>query len=238
MKLDILAFGAHPDDVELSCAGTLLVQIEKGFTAGIIDLTRGELGTRGDAPTRLSEAERAAAILGIHVRENLEMKDAFFTNDPGHQIQVIQVIRKYRPRIVLCNAIHDRHKDHGRAADLVSHACFLSGLRKIETRMNGVNQEAWRPEAVYHYIQDYYINPDFVVDVTRVWEQKMKAVMAFSSQFFNPNSNEPETSISTKEFLEFLTSRAMELGRHTGFNKAEGFTTERTPGLYSLFDLK
>ena len=237
MKLDILAFGAHPDDVELSCAGTILKHIRLGKKAGIVDLTNGELGTRGSADLRNSEAAAAAKILGISVRENMNFADGFFQNDGEHQLRIISMIRKYNPEIILCNAVTDRHPDHGKASKLVSDAVFLAGLIKVETRLEGKNQEPWHTKAVYHYIQDRYIQPDFVTDISDFVEIKMQAIKAFSSQFYNPNSNERETAISSKAYLEFINGRAMEMGRKINVPYAEGFTIERVPGVHSLFDL-
>ncbi len=237
MKLDILAFGAHPDDVELGCGGTISKEIALGKKVGIIDLTRGELGTRGSAEIRNQEAEDAAKILGVSVRENLDMRDGFFVNDESHQLEIIQMLRKYKPEIVLCNAIDDRHIDHGKGSQLVSDACFLSGLMKIETEINGEKQEAWRPKLVYHYIQWKHITPDFVVDITGYNDKRVEAIMAYSSQFFNPNSDEPETLIASKNFLESLNYRAQDLGRLIGTDYAEGFTVERYLGVNSLGDL-
>jgi len=196
MKLDILAFGAHPDDVELGCSGTIAKEISLGKKVGIIDLTRGELGTRGSFEIRNQEAAAAAKILGVSVRENLDMRDGFFVNDEAHQLQIITMIRKYKPKIVLCNAIDDRHIDHGKGSKLVSDACFLSGLIKVETDYNGQKQEAWRPELVYHYIQWKNITPDFVVDITGFNDKRVASILAYTSQFYNPNSNEPETLIA------------------------------------------
>jgi bacillithiol biosynthesis deacetylase BshB1 len=238
IKLDILAFGAHPDDVELGCAGTLAKEIAGGKKVGISDLTRGELGTRGSAEIRDVEAENAAKILGISARENLKMRDGFFQNDEAHQLQVIQMIRKYQPEIVLCNAIHDRHIDHAKGSKLVSDACFLSGLQKIDTHLDGEKQTAWRPKVVYHYIQWENIQPDFVVDISGYMDIKMKAIMAYDSQFFNPNTNEPVTPIATKNFLDSIKYRAEDLGRLVGVEYAEGFTTERYLAVNSLDDLK
>lgn len=237
MKLDILAFGAHPDDVELGCSGTILKEISLGKTVGIIDLTRGELGTRGSAVIRDQEANAAAAILGVSVRENLNMRDGFFLNDEVHQIKIIEMIRKYRPEIVLCNAIDDRHIDHGKGSKLVSDACFLSGLMKISTSLDGLNQPAWRPKVVYHYIQWKNITPDFVVDITGFTDKKVEAILAYRSQFYDPNSNEPESPISSKNFLESLNYRSRDLGRLTGVEHAEGFTVERCLAVNSLGDL-
>ena len=232
MKLDILAFGAHPDDVEISCAGTILKQMELGNSCGIIDLTQGELGTRGNGKLRLQEAENAKNILGIEARENLGFADGFFQNDKYHQLPIIEMIRKYRPEIVLANSIHDRHPDHGKGAKLVADACFLSGLIKIDT-----GQEAWRPKAIYHYIQDEFIHPDLTVDVTPYFDKKIESILAYSSQFYNPDSNEPDTPISGKDFLDFLRGRAMTYGRPIGAELAEGFTAARNIGVKNLFDL-
>ena len=237
MKLDILAFGAHPDDVELGCAGTILKEISLGKTVGIIDLTRGELGTRGSAEIRDKEATNAAAILGVSARENLEMKDGFFVNDEKHQLEIIKMIRKYRPEIVLCNAIDDRHIDHEKGSKLVSDACFLSGLVKVETELEGDVQQVWRPKLVYHYIQWKNIVPDFVVDVTGFTDKKIEAILAYSSQFYNANSKEPESPITSKNFLESLNYRSKDLGRLTGVDHAEGFTAERYLAVNSLGDL-
>lgn len=238
MKLDILAIGVHPDDVELSASGTLLKHIALGRKVGILDLTRGELGTRGNAELRTKEAMASAQILGIAVREQLQMADGFFENNETHLKQIIHIIRKYQPEIVLCNAISDRHPDHGRAAKLSADACFYSGLIKIETHDNGLMQQAWRPKAVYHYIQDYYIEPDFVVDISAHINKKLESIMAYSSQFYNPNSTEPETPISGKQFIENVKAKATILGRMIGTEYAEGFTTTRYMGVENLFDLK
>lgn len=245
MKLDILAFGAHPDDVELGCAGTLLKHIEEGKKIGIIDLTRGELGTRGTAALRRKEAAAAAKILGVEFRENLKMADGFFRNDKKNQLKVIQKIRQYRPDVVLTNAIEDRHPDHGRAAQLVSDACFLAGLSKIKTKspllaspvrrgkkskvlpngedLGGACQDAWRPKAVYHYIQFNAHKPDFVVDISKHFEKKMQAIRAFNSQFYNPHSKEPETLISSPEFFGFVKKRCQEHGGLINSRYGEGF---------------
>lgn len=237
MKLDILAFGAHPDDVELSCSGTLAKEIASGKKVGIIDLTRGELGTRGSAELRDKEASKAKEILGVHIRENLEFADGFFLNDVTHQLEVIKMIRKYKPEIVLCNAIDDRHVDHPKGSKLVSEACFLSGLLKIETEMNGSLQDKWRPKQVYHYIQWKIIEPDFVIDVTGFMDKKIASVKAYSSQFYDPNSNEVETPITSKNFIDSIVYRAQDLGRIIGVEAAEGFTVERYIGVNSLNDL-
>jgi N-acetylglucosamine malate deacetylase 1 len=227
MKLDILAFGAHPDDVELGCGATLAKEISLGKKVGIVDLTRGELGTRGSADLRDIEAKNAAEILGISVRENLCFEDGFFENNKKNQLEIIKMIRKYQPKIVLCNAIEDRHLDHGKGSKLVSDACFLSGLLKIETSINGEAQEKWRPENVYHYIQWKDIKPDFVVDVSGFIDLKIQAVLAYSSQFFNPKNKEPETPITSRNFIDSVQYRARDLGRLIGVSHAEGFTTER-----------
>ncbi|WP_288983351.1 bacillithiol biosynthesis deacetylase BshB1 [uncultured Flavobacterium sp.] len=238
MKLDILAFGAHPDDVELGCSGTIAKEVALGKKVGIIDLTRGELGTRGSVEIRNSESAKAAEILGVSIRENLDMRDGFFINDEAHQLKVIQMIRKYQPEIVLCNAITDRHIDHGKGSKLVSDACFLSGLVKIETESNGEEQQAWRPKVVYHYIQWQNIEPDFVVDISDFIEAKMKSVQAYASQFYDPNSKEPVTPIASKNFLDSIKYRAQDLGRLVGVEYAEGFTTERYVAVNSLANLK
>lgn len=239
MKLDILAFGAHPDDVELGAGATLAKEIANGKKVGIVDLTRGELGTRGTAEIRDKEAAAAAEILGVSVRENLEYADGFFVNDKTHQLGIIQMIRKYKPEIVLCNAVDDRHIDHGKGSDLVSHACFLSGLVKINTKLDGddIWQEPWRPKSVYHYIQWKNLNPDFVVDVSNFIDKKTEAILAYSSQFFDPKSEEPETPISSKNFIDSVNYRARDLGRMVGVEYAEGFTVERFVAVDSLDDL-
>ncbi|MDN3666315.1 bacillithiol biosynthesis deacetylase BshB1 [Algibacter miyuki] len=239
MKLDILALGAHPDDVELGCGGTIAKEISKGKAVGIIDLTQGELGTRGTAETRFSEATEAATILGVSVRENLGFADGFFVNDKTHQLAVIKMIRKYQPEIILCNAFDDRHIDHGKGSKLVSDACFLSGLIKIETTDdNGEIQKPWRPKQVYHYIQWKNLEPDFVVDISDAMEKKMKSVLAYKTQFYDPDSKAPVTPISSKNFTDSVAYRAQDLGRLVGVAYAEGFNVERLPVVDSLFDLK
>ncbi|MFA5556821.1 MAG: bacillithiol biosynthesis deacetylase BshB1 [Flavobacteriaceae bacterium] len=237
MKLDILAFGAHPDDVELGCSGTLAKEIALGKKVGIIDLTQGELGTRGSVEKRYQEAAKASEILGVTVRHNLKFRDGFFVNDEKHQLEVIKMIRKYQPEIVICNAIDDRHIDHPKGSKLVSDACFLSGLRMIETELDGKKQQAHRPNVVYHYIQWKNIEPDFVVDISDFMQKKLDAVFAYDSQFFKPNSNEPVTPIATKNFQESIEYRAKDLGRLIGASYAEGFTTERYVAVNSLSDL-
>ncbi len=234
MKLDLLAFGVHPDDIELSCAGTLLVEKNNGKKTGIVDLTKGELGTRGTAQTREEEAENSAVILGVDIRENLEMADGFFRNDEENQRKIITVLRKYRPEIILCNAPDDRHPDHGRSAQLVIDAAFLSGLIKIETTgENKIRQEAWRPKYVFNYIQDLYFKPDFVIDVSNVFDKKIESIEAFTTQFYNPNSNdkEPQTYVSSPEFLEGIINRAKMFGKMIGVKYAEGFLSKKMIGV-------
>lgn len=233
MKVDILAIGVHPDDVELSCSGTIAKHIKLGKKVGMLDLTRGELGTRGSAELRTKEANEAAKILGASFRTQLNFKDGFFENNEEHLRQVIEEIRKHQPEIILCNAVSDRHPDHGRSAKLVDDACFYSGLIKIDTK----GLPAWRPKAVYHYIQDQFIHPDFVIDITEFIDVKHKAIMAFSSQFYNPDSKEPETPISSKNFLENIDAKMSVWGRAINARYAEGFTVSRYPGVNSLFDL-
>lgn len=237
MKLDILAFGSHPDDVELGCGGTLAKHIAMGKKVGIVDFTRGELGTRGTVEIRDDEAKSSAAILGVTVRENLNFKDGFFTNDQAHQLELVKVIRRFQPEMVLANAIYDRHPDHGKGAELAFQSCFLSGLSKVETTDNGKPQQAWRPKVLFHYIQSQWINPDLIVDVSTHWEKKMQAVKAFKSQFHNPNSKEPETYISSQGFMKMLEARGVELGHAIGVRYGEGFTTRRTIGVNSLMDI-
>ena len=238
MKLDILAIGAHPDDIELSCCGTILKHISLGKKCGILDLTQGELGTRGNAELRLVEAENAAKILGVSVRDNLKMKDVFFKNDQEHQLEIIKKIREYQPEIILCNAVTDRHPDHGRASQLVSEACYYSGLIRVVTELNGTQQVAWRPKAIYHYIQDRQLKPDLAVDVTAFVDKKMEAIQAFKSQFYDPNSTEPVSPISGKNFLDVIKGKMAVVGRDIGVDFAEGFTVERTIGIDNLLDIK
>jgi len=237
MKLDILAIGAHPDDVELGCAATLAKEISLGKKVGIIDLTKGELGTRGSAEIRDKEAAIAAQILGVQIRENLNFADGFFVNDKEHQMTVIKMIRLYQPDIVLCNAVEDRHIDHSKGSNLVSDACFLSGLRKVETNIGGVSQQAWRPRQVYHYIQWHNLEPDFVVDVSGFIDKKMEVIRSYGSQFYDPTSKEPASPISSKNFLESIKYRAQDLGRLVGAEFAEGFTAERYVAVKELGDL-
>lgn len=237
MKLDILAFGAHPDDVELGAGATLAKEVANGKKVGIIDLTLGDLGTRGTPEIRLKEAAKAAEVLGLSARENLRFRDGFFRNDEEHQLEVIRMIRKYQPDIVICNAPSDRHPDHGRGSELVVQAAFYAGLRKISTQEDGVEQAAWRPKRVYHYIQFYDLKADFSVDVTGFVDQKMASILAHESQFYNPNSEEPKTVISSKQFMDSITGRMVEWGRIIGVEHAEGFIVDRTIGVQNISDL-
>jgi N-acetylglucosamine malate deacetylase 1 len=237
MKLDILAIGVHPDDVELCIAGTLLKHIDMGYKVGILDLTRGELGTRGTPELRIEEATAAAKLMGAVVRENLGMRDGFFTDSEENQLKIIRMIRKYRPEIVFANAIRDRHPDHGRSAELESRSCYLSGLRKIETELDGVRQDAWRPKAVYHYIQDYRIPPDFCVDITPYLKRKMDVIKCFKSQFYDQDSEEPKSPISVKDFLDYIESIGKINGRPIGVEYGEGFTVARPIGVEDVLKL-
>lgn len=234
MKLDILAFGVHPDDIELGCAGTILSAVSQGKKVGVIDLTRGELGTRGNVDTRNAESAKAAGVMGVHVRENLDMADGFFENNRENILKVITAIRKFAPEIVLCNAPEDRHPDHGRSSKLVSDAAFLSGLRKIETSLDGKQQEAWRPKYVFQYIQDRYIEPDFIFDISGFHDKKMEAIKCYATQFYNPELDEPSTYISSPEFLESITARERILGKRIGVQYAEGFLSEKMIGIRSF----
>jgi N-acetylglucosamine malate deacetylase 1 len=237
-KLDILVFAAHPDDAELSCGGTIVAHIAQGKKVGMIDFTRGELGTRGTAETRTQESAVSSQILGLTLRKNAEFADGFFVNDKAHQLKLMAYIRAYQPEIVLANAIHDRHIDHSRAAKLAIDACFLSGLTKIHTYSeDGKPQQAWRPKALYHYIQDYYIEPHLIVDVSDFWDTKLQAIKAFKTQFYDPNSDEPETPISTLDFIGFLEGRGREMGRMIGVKYGEGFTKATPVGTKNLFDI-
>lgn len=238
MKLDILVLAVHPDDAELGCSGTILRHIAEGKKVGIVDFTRGELGTRGTAETRDVEAADSARILGLHARENLGFKDAFFMNDEQHRLEVIRMIRKYQPEIVLSNALEDRHPDHGRAGDLANDACFLAGLMKIKTSQDGVEQEAWRPRLILQYIQDHYIKPDIIVDITPYMETKIKAIQSFKTQFFNPELDEPSTYISSPEFFESVIGRAREFGKSIGATYGEGFTSRKLLGIDDIFNLR
>ncbi|MFZ1581643.1 MAG: bacillithiol biosynthesis deacetylase BshB1 [Saprospiraceae bacterium] len=238
MKVDILAIGVHPDDVELCASGTILKHLDLGYTVAICDLTQGELGTRGSGPLRLQEADKAKQILGISHRENLGMADGFFQHNEENIKKIAKVIRKYKPEIVLANAVTDRHPDHGRASKLISDACFYAGLVKIETRDDeGLIQSAWRPKAVYHYIQDRNLKADFVVDITQYLDKKIESIMAYSSQFFDPESKEPETPISSKAFIDYMKAKNRAYGRDIGAEYAEAFTVERNMGVKNLFDL-
>ncbi|MDZ7880376.1 MAG: bacillithiol biosynthesis deacetylase BshB1 [Saprospiraceae bacterium] len=238
MKLDILSIGVHPDDVELSCSGTLLRHIKKGKTVGLLDLTKGELGTRGSAALRTEEAMTAAQMMGAKVREQLDLADGFFTQNEADLRKIIRVIRRYQPEIVLCNSVEDRHPDHGRAAKMTADACFLSGLRRVETVENdGTPQAPWRPKVVYHYIQDRALKPDFVVDISDFVERKFDLIMAYKSQFFDPLSNEPATPISGQSFLDSIRGKDAVYGRYIGVPYAEGFIASRTVGVKDLFDL-
>ena len=238
MKLDILAFAAHPDDIELSASGTLMTHINQGKKVGIVDLTKGELGTRGSAELREKEASIASELMNIDARVNLDLGDCFFNNAEKELLKVIEQIRYFQPDVVLCNAHSDRHPDHSRGSELVSRACFLAGLIKIETKHNGEQQEIWRPQSVFHYIQDNWIDPDFVIDITEVFDGKMNAINAYSSQFFNPESDEPATPISSLEFMENIKGRALAFGRLIGVKYGEGFTVERALGVKDLTSLK
>jgi bacillithiol biosynthesis deacetylase BshB1 len=231
MKVDVLAIGAHPDDVELGCGGTIAKLISEGKKVAIIDLTQGELGTRGTNETRAIEAKNAAEILGISARENLKMKDGFLINSEEYQLRIIKAIRTYQPEIVFCNAVDDRHPDHAKAAKLASDACFLSGLIKIETEESGKKQEKWRPKQVFHYIQWKNLEPDFVIDISGFLDKKIESCLAYKTQFYDPTSTEPTTPISSKSFLDSITYRAQDLGRLAGVEHAEGFTTEKTLAL-------
>ncbi|HSI76899.1 MAG TPA: bacillithiol biosynthesis deacetylase BshB1 [Lunatimonas sp.] len=236
-KLDILVIAAHPDDAELSCSGTIASHVAKGLKVGILDLTHGEMGTRGTPAIRLQESGVATKILGLSARENLGFADVFFTEDREHQVAIARIIRKYRPEIVLANAVADRHPDHGKGGSLATKACFVSGLRMLETEWEGKAQKAWRPKAVYHYIQNNYIEPNFVVDITPFWDTKKASIMAFKSQFFDPNSKEPESFISSPDFMDFIEARAKEFGHKISVKYGEGFTVERVIGVNNLFDL-
>lgn len=234
MKTDILAFGVHPDDVELGCSGTLITAVAQGKKVAVIDLTRGELGTRGTAETRHVEAAKAAEVMGIHARENLAMADGFFQKDELNIRKVIVAIRKYQPEIVLCNAPEDRHPDHGRSSELVADAAFLSGLRKIKTEYEGKEQEHWRPSYVFHYIQDRYLKPDFLFDISDAYEQKIKAVLCYTTQFNTTDTSEPETYISNPDFLDVIKARALMFGKRIGVKYAEGYLTTKMIGVKSF----
>lgn len=237
-KLDILAFAAHPDDAELACSGTLIKQIKQGYKVGIVDLTQGDLGTRGSVETRMEEAQASAEIMGLSARENLKMPDGFFEETEDNLKRVIYAIRKYQPDVIFANAVSDRHPDHGRGSHLVSRACFLAGLVKIETLDDGKIQPPWRPKNVYHYIQYRYIQPDFIVDITKEWDTKLAAIKAFKSQFFDPQSNEPKTLIASSKFLDYIDARAKEFGSAIEVAYGEGFTSERPLTVNNILDLQ
>lgn len=236
-KINLLAFAAHPDDVEISASGIMIKHKKMGLSTGIIDLTRGELGTRGSAEIRDAESAKASEIMELDLRENLGFKDGFFENDESHLLPVIAAIRKYQPNIVLINSETDRHPDHARAHNLLKRACFLSGLPKISTKFNGEELEAWRPKSIYSYIQDYYLDPHLVIDVSDVWNQRMQALKAFGSQFFDPDSSEPSTPISNPEFFKFIEGRGFQFGRLINVQYAEGLRTVRPAGVNNLSDL-
>ena len=238
MKLDILVFAVHPDDAELGCSGTILKHLHAGKKVGIIDLTRGELGSRGSAEMRDIEAARSAEILGLTIRENLKMRDGFFKNDEAHQLEIIRMIRKYTPEIIFANAMEDRHPDHGKASELVNDAAFLSGLSKIRTENDGEVQKAWRPRLLLQYIQDKYIMPDILVDVTDFWATKMKSIAAFETQFFNPEGDDNSTYISSPEFLKVIEGRSRDFGKYINATYAEGFTSRKLLGIDDIFLLK
>jgi N-acetylglucosamine malate deacetylase 1 len=237
VKLDILVLSAHPDDAELGCGGTIVKHIALGCKVGLVDLTRGELGTRGTVETRQAEAAESAKIMGLSIRENLGLADGYFQNIKADQHKIIEAVRKFQPEIVLANAVYDRHPDHGRASQLIYDACFLAGLVKVETSLNGAEQKAWRPKHVYHYIQSLSVQPDFIIDVSDHWEVKMNAIRAFKSQFYDPNSKEPQTYISSPAFLNMIESRGIEHGHAIGVKYGEGFTVRRPAGVKNLMDL-
>lgn len=235
MKLDVLAFGSHPDDVELGCSGTLIRELKRGKKVGIIDLTQGELGTRGTIETRYAEAAESAKIMGITVRENLKLRDGFFQNNEEAQLQVVRMLRKYRPEIVMANILEDRHPDHGKGGWLLYDACFLSGLRQVKTFDDGENdQEKWRPKMLLHYIQDRFYEPDILIDISDVWEQRMESIRAFKTQFYDASSNEPQSYLSTPDFMEALSARARLLGKRIGVQYAEGFISKKNIGIRDL----
>ena len=238
MKLDILAFGAHPDDVEISCGATLLKYAKEGKSIGIIDLTEGELGTRGSSEKRYEEANKAAEILGLKIRQNLNMGDGFITQSEENKLKIIECIRKYQPELILANSVHDRHPDHAKGAKLVAEASFLSGLRKIETKSDGLPQQPYRPKMLLHYVQDYYLTPDVILDVSETGKEKIELIKCYDSQFYNPSSKEPKTPISGEEFFDYLEGRMLSLGRELGVKYGEAYTIDRTLGVKDLFSLK
>ncbi|MES2796447.1 MAG: bacillithiol biosynthesis deacetylase BshB1 [Bacteroidota bacterium] len=238
MKLDILVLAAHPDDAELGCSGTILSHIEKGYKVGIVDFTQGELGTRGSAELRIIESDNSSKILGLSIRENLMFRDGFFENDEAHQLKLIEIIRKYQPDIVLANTPNDRHPDHGKGAKLATDSCFLAGLPKIKTYLpDGTLQPHWRPKNLFHYIQDMDHTPDFVVDITKFWSKKVDSIKAFKSQFYDPESNETPSYISSLDFFNFLEGRARNMGHPAGFTFGEGFLKSRNFGINDLFSV-
>jgi bacillithiol biosynthesis deacetylase BshB1 len=238
MKLDILAFGAHPDDVEISSGATLLKYAKEGKSIGIIDLTEGELGTRGSTEKRYEEAKKASDFLGLKIRENLNMGDGFIAHSEENKLKIIECIRKYQPELILANSVHDRHPDHAKGAKIVAEASYLSGLRKIETEVGGIPQEAHRPRMLLHYVQDYYLTPDIILDVSDTGKEKLELVKCFGSQFYNPNSKEPKTPISGEGFFDYLEGRMLNLGRELGVRYGEAYTIDRTLGVKDLFSLK
>ncbi|MEO9966823.1 MAG: bacillithiol biosynthesis deacetylase BshB1 [Reichenbachiella sp.] len=237
MKLDVLVFAAHPDDAELSCGGTILSLIAKGKKVGIVDFTRGEMGTRGTPEIRDSEAAEAGKILGLHVRENLRFKDVYFKNDDEHVLEVVKKIRQYQPDIIMANALSDRHPDHPKGAQLVKRATFLAGLKNVKTLLGDKQQENWYIKNLYHYIQTDFHKPDFVVDVSEFWDTRMEAVRAFKSQFFDPNGDSTNTLISTPEFMELIEARGREFGMSVRVKYGEGFIADRMPGVSDLTSL-
>ena len=238
IKLDILALAAHPDDVELCCSGTMIKQARLGYKTGIVDFTKGEMGTRGTPETRMKEAEKSSEIMRLSIRENLEFKDVWFKNDEEHKLEVIKVIRKYKPEVLLINAKDDRHPDHGKAHELSRESAFLAGLKNIKTVVDGQEQEAWRPKVVYSYIQGWFLQPDFIVDVSDFWQEKMDSILAFKSQFHNPDSTEPSTWLSSPEFMDLIKGRAVEFGQAIGGSYGEGFQTLRWAGVDDIMNLK
>lgn len=237
-KLDILIFSSHPDDAELGCSGTILKHIDMGFQVGIVDLTKGELGTRGTPDIRMQEANDASKILGISARVNLEFSDGFFSDSMSECLKIMEQIRYFQPKIILCNAPKDRHPDHGKGNEVVVKAAFLSGLRKIETKYDGLQQDPWRAKTLYSYIQDQYLTPDFIVDITSYWEQKKASILAYRSQFYNPESDEPSSYISSQEFIEFIEARNREMGHAIGAKYGEGFIKHQQLEVKNLFDLQ
>ncbi|MEX2568936.1 MAG: bacillithiol biosynthesis deacetylase BshB1 [Cyclobacteriaceae bacterium] len=237
MKLDILVIASHPDDAELSCSGTIASHIARGYKVGILDLTKGEMGTRGTPGIRMEESAKAGEVLGLSMRRNLGFQDVFFKDDQAHQEEVAKILREYRPDMVLANAISDRHPDHGKGGSLATHACFISGLRRIRTTYKGKDQDPWRPRFIYHYIQNNYIEPDLVVDISDFWEEKKASILAFKSQFYDPDSKEPESFISSPEFLDFIEARSQEMGHKINVKYGEGFSVERVVGVSDLFSL-